>query len=192
VSAAAPPLGKTAGIAVAVTLAVALLGGGLTDIGPWYQGLRQPSWKPPDWAFGPAWTLLYGLTVAAAVIGVRAAAAGQERRRLVAAFLANALLNVMWSALFFYFRRPDWALAQVALLWLSVATLVLLSLRINGLAAWLLVPYLLWVAYAASINAAVVHLNRPFGSAPVKRSPHTDPTPPYDHSQQQVHHGRLV
>jgi tryptophan-rich sensory protein len=91
-----------------------------------------------------------------------AADRGRERGRLLAAYALNAALNIAWSWLFFRLRRPDWALAEVALLWLSIVLLMLLSARHSAAAAWLLLPYLLWVAFAASLNWGVVRLNAPF------------------------------
>jgi tryptophan-rich sensory protein len=141
---------------------VAGVGGLLTELGPWYAALQQPPWKPPDLWFGPAWTLIFTLT---AVAGARAWLAEPDtaaRRRLVAAFGLNGVLNVLWSGLFFKLRRPDWALAEVGLLWLSIVLLIVVSARSDHVAAWLLLPYLAWVAFAAALNLAVVQLNGPF------------------------------
>jgi benzodiazapine receptor len=140
---------------------VAVAGMRATELGPWYRALQQPWWQPPDWAFGPAWTTIYVLSAAAAV-RVWLRAAPPRRGQWLAALAANGALNVLWSWLFFKARRPDWALAEVALLWLSIVLLIALARRDDVLAAWLLVPYLLWVAFAASLNAAVVRLNAPF------------------------------
>jgi len=143
-------------------IAVAGLGGLATDLGPWYRALKQPPWQPPDAAFGPAWTLIYLLTAIAAVRVWRRAVSPRERTQWLAALAANGALNVFWSWLFFKARRPDWALAEVLLLWLSIVLLVVLARRHDAIAALLLVPYLLWVAFAASLNLAVVRLNGPF------------------------------
>ena len=150
-------------VAALAALAVALLGGLSTDIGDWYRQLRQPPWKPPDWLFGPVWTTIYALTAAAGVIGWRALDGSRPQRcMLLVAYAMNGFLNVLWSLLFFRLRRPDWALAEVGLLWASVALLVLLSWRAAPRAALLLLPYLAWVAFAAVLNAEVVRLNGPF------------------------------
>ena len=89
-------------------------------------------------------------------------AATARRAQWLAALGANGALNVFWSWLFFKARRPDWALAEVVLLWLSIVLLIALARRDDTAAALLLVPYLLWVAFAASLNLAVVRLNAPF------------------------------
>ena len=144
-------------------IAIAGLGGLATDLGPWYRSLKQPSWQPPDAAFGPAWSVIYLLTAIAAVRVWLRAAAPRQRTQWLAALAANGAINVVWSWLFFKARRPDWALAEVVLLWLSIVLLIVLARRHDVMAALLLVPYLLWVAFAASLNHAVVRLNGPFG-----------------------------
>ena len=143
-------------------IAIAGLGGLATDLGPWYRSLKQPSWQPPDAAFGPAWSVIYLLTAIAAVRVWLRACAGRERRPWLWALAATGAINVFWSWLFFKARRPDWALAEVVLLWLSIVLLIVLARRDDVVAALLLVPYLLWVAFAASLNFAVVRLNAPF------------------------------
>lgn len=145
----------------AVTM-VSLLGMLGTDLGPWYQGLKQPEWKPSDLWFGPAWTLIYVLSATAAVKAWFGFTAQRQRAWLIAAWTLNATLNVLWSWLFFRLRRPDWALAEVGWLWLSIVILIVLTARANHTAAWLLLPYLAWVGFAALLNLAVVRLNAPF------------------------------
>lgn len=143
-------------------LAVASLGATFTDLGPWYQSLRQPSWKPPDVLFGPAWTLIFALAAISAVIGWRNAPNQSSREWMVGLFALNGSLNVLWSLFFFRLQRPDWALVEVALLWLSILWLILVLGRYSKPASLLLVPYLLWVTFAAALNLAVVQLNGPF------------------------------
>jgi translocator protein len=148
--------------AVLGIVVVAGLGGAATELGPWYRALKQPSWQPPDAAFGPAWTVIYALTATAAVRVWLRASTARARSRWLGALFANGALNIFWSWLFFKAKRPDWALAEVALLWASIVVLIVLARRDDALAALLLVPYLLWVAFAASLNFAVVRLNGPF------------------------------
>lgn len=150
-------------LAALAALAVAALGGLMTDIGPWYRGLVKPSWQPPDLMFGPVWTLIYAC---AAIAGVRAwesAPSRAAREWMLALFALNGFLNVLWSLLFFRLRRPDWALWEVGPLWLSVLALVIVLGRWSPRAGWLLAPYLAWVAFAAVLNLAIVRLNGPFG-----------------------------
>ena len=142
--------------------AVAALGGLVTELGPWYYALRKPAWQPPDWLFGPAWTLIFGLAAIAGVLAWRGAASGRERRRVLLLFALNALLNVAWSWLFFRQQRPDWALYEVAALWLSIGALIVGLAPMSRTASALLVPYLAWVTFAAFLNYAIVARNAPF------------------------------
>lgn len=150
-------------IAAAAAVSVAVLGALMTDLGPWYAGLTQPSWKPPDWAFGPIWTTIFALASAAGVIGWRRAPARSDRSLVLMLFTANGFLNVFWSLLFFRLHRPDWALLEVPLLWLSVLALIVVLWRFARSAGALLVPYLIWVSIAALLNWQTVQLNGPFG-----------------------------
>jgi translocator protein len=152
-------------VAALAAAAVAALGTSVTDLGPWYQSLRKPSWQPPDWLFGPAWTVIFALTALAGALAWNAAPDGIARTRLLALFALNALLNVLWSELFFRLQRPGWALAEAVLLWLSVLLLVFSAGRHSRSAGWLLVPYLAWVSFAAALNLAVLHLNQPLPGA---------------------------
>ncbi|MEO8281710.1 MAG: TspO/MBR family protein [Ideonella sp.] len=143
---------------------VAVLGALMTDLGPWYMSLKQPAFKPPDWAFGPIWTTIFGLCAAAGVRGWRMAPSRVEREQMLLLFAANGFLNVFWSLLYFRLHRPDWSLFEVPFLWLSVLALILVLGRFARSAAWLLVPYLVWVAIAAWLNWQTVRLNGPFGA----------------------------
>jgi benzodiazapine receptor len=142
--------------------AVAALGALTTELGAWYYGLRKPQWQPPDWLFGPAWTLIFALAALAGVLYWRDRANRNERLQIIAAFALNAFLNTLWSLLFFRLKRPDWALDEVGFLWLSICLLIVLLARGSRIAAWLLVPYLAWVSFAAVLNWKIVQLNAPF------------------------------
>jgi translocator protein len=149
--------------AAAAAIVVASLGATMTDLGPWYQSLTKPSWQPPDWAFGPAWTVIFALAAISGVIAWRRAETDAQREWIIGLFAINGVLNILWSALFFRFHRPDWALYEVAFLWLSVLVLIITFSRYAKAASWLLVPYLAWVSFAALLNYEVVRLNGPFG-----------------------------
>jgi benzodiazapine receptor len=141
-----------------------LVAGGLaTPIGSWYRDLRKPSWQPPNWLFGPAWTILLGLAAWSAAIAWTAAPDAAGRRAVVILFAVNALFHFLWSPLFFALRRPDWALIEVVFLWASLVALIVGLAPISGFAALLIVPYFLWVSFAAALNHAIVRLNAPFG-----------------------------
>jgi len=158
-NALAPPPGRPILTAAAAAAVVAMIGLVMTDLGPWYLNLKMPPWKPPDALFGPAWTLIFAGAALAGAYGWRALPQSGARLALCGYFAINALLNIVWSALFFRLHRPDWALLEVGLLWLSIVLLMLTLWRGSRLATWLLLPYLLWVSYAAVLNLAVVRLN---------------------------------
>ncbi len=152
--------GRTLLAAAGAAALVACLGALVTRLDPWYYALVLPSWKPPDWLFGPAWTLIFGCAALSGYLSwTRADRDRAFQARLLALFTINGLLNIAWSALFFRLHRPDWALLEVVLLWVSILGLIVLSARKSIAAASLLVPYLAWVSFAAALNRAVVHLN---------------------------------
>lgn len=144
-------------------LVIAFLGGSMTDTGPWYQGLTKPAWQPPGWAFAPAWTIIFALAALSAAIAWRDAPTDADREWVIAMFAANGVLNVLWSGLFFTAQRPDWALFEVAILWISILVPIVVIGRYSRLASLLLLPYLAWVAFAAFLNYRVVQLTGPFG-----------------------------
>jgi translocator protein len=148
--------------AAGAAAAIGILGMLTTDLGPWYAGLHKPSWEPPDLLFGPVWTLIFGLTALSFILYWRQASDRNDRLEVVAAFVLNGFLNVLWSLLFFRFERPDWALYEVVLLWLSIVVMVVLVRRCSFAAAALLIPYLAWVAFASVLNFKIVQLNGPF------------------------------
>lgn len=148
-------------IAILLSLIVGGLGGAATEIGPWYFQLQKPSWQPPDWLFGPAWTTIYILT---SIAGVKAWRRADEvqRRYFMGALLLNLVLNLLWSLIFFTSQRPDIALIEVVPLWLSILLMVLLVRSYSPVSALLMLPYLGWVAFAAYLNWTIVTLNAPF------------------------------
>jgi tryptophan-rich sensory protein len=158
-----PPLWPGLPIAFALSLGVASVGASLTDIGPWYLALRQPDWKPPDIAFGPIWTTIFTLCAVSAWLAWYAAISRAERRVLLTVFAVNAVCNVLWSYLYFFLQRPDWALLEWVALWLSVLAVVVVLRRIRPAAGWMNLPYLIWVSAAGYLNLATVQLNGPFG-----------------------------
>jgi tryptophan-rich sensory protein len=145
--------------AAAWGIVVGGLGAALTGLGPWYYNLRKPSWQPPDWLFGPAWTLILTLAAVAGGIAWNRAGGHVSGAVLIALFVVNGTLNMGWSLLFFRLRHPDWALIEVVPLWLSIAAMIVGLAPASALASWLVVPYLLWVSFAAVLNWKIVQLN---------------------------------
>ena len=123
----------------------------------WYDGLDKPSFNPPSWVFGPVWTTLYLLMAVAAWLVWRSD--DRRRRTALALFGLQLALNAVWSPLFFGARRPGWALAELALLWVAVAATASWFWVIDRRAGALLVPYLAWVSFAAVLNFEIVRLN---------------------------------
>jgi benzodiazapine receptor len=146
-------------VAALTTLLVLGVGGWMTTVGPWYENLRKPSWNPPNWAFGPAWTIILGLAAWSGVLAWTNAPERSDQIVILVLFGINIVLHMLWSPLFFNLRRPDWALIEVPFLWLSIAALMLAVARFSALASWLLLPYLLWVSFAAYLNFSVWLMN---------------------------------
>lgn len=136
-----------------------------TDLSAWYYDLRKPSWKPSDVWFGPVWSTIFLLAAVALVLAWQSERATPEARtRLVLAYVVNAVCNVLWSYLFFRLRRPDWALVEVVVLWLSIVAMVWALWPLSKVGALLVAPYLVWVSFASVLNRAIVRLNGPFGT----------------------------
>jgi len=152
-------------IIAAILWAVILGGAGglLTDIGSWYRDLKKPSWQPPDWLFGPAWTIILGLAAWAAILSWDQTDNRSDQAILMAVYGANFLFHLLWSPLFFKYQRPDWALVEVVFLWLSVVAMLVITWSFTALAGAMILPYFLWVSFAAVLNTRIVQLNRPFG-----------------------------
>jgi len=148
--------------AALTALFVAVLGGTVTDTGPWYQSLEKPLWQPPDWLFPPAWTFIYATIVLSFVTAWAQTDERKAKDWLIGLFCLNGALNIFWSIFFFRLKRPDWALYENALLWLSVLVLVLYTWQLSRKASYLLLPCLAWVSFAAWLNYNVVRLNAPF------------------------------
>jgi tryptophan-rich sensory protein len=144
------------GFVAACTLAAS--SGAIFQPGGWYRNLNKPSWNPPDWLFPIAWTLLYAMIAVAGWLVWRTAGFGGAGAALAVYFL-QLVLNAGWSALFFGLRRPDWAFYEVIALWASILGCVVLFWPIHAGAAWLMVPYLLWVTFAAVLNAEIWRRN---------------------------------
>lgn len=149
-------------VAGLIALICAMVGGALTTIGPWYDSLKFPDWKPPDWVFPAVWTVVFTLTAVAAAIAWNAAPDETTRRALIIAFAINVVLNMAWSYVFFTLRRPDWALIEVAIFWISIVAVIAVASRSSTVAAALLAPYLVWVTIASALNLAIVRRNGPF------------------------------
>ncbi len=147
-------------VSILICFAAAGLGSLFTTpaLGGWYLTLRKPAWTPPNAVFGPVWSLLYlSMAVAAWLVWRRAGTPGA--RRALALFALQLLLNVAWSALFFSAHLPGAAFAEIVLLELAILAAIVAFRPVSRAAAWLLVPYLLWVGFAAALNYSIWRLN---------------------------------
>jgi tryptophan-rich sensory protein len=127
--------------------------------GPWYDGLAKPSWNPPKWLFPVAWTVLFGMIATAGWVAWRAAEGFAGAPWAFAFYFVQLALNAGWSALFFGMKRMDLAFAEVGLLFLAILATVIGFFAVSATAGWLMVPYLLWVAFAARLNHKIWKLN---------------------------------
>jgi translocator protein len=143
---------------IAVCLGAAGLGSLLTTpaLRPWYAGLSKPRWTPPNWLFGPVWTILFIAMAIAAWLVWRKVCLTAAPMQL---FLLQLLLNVAWSALFFRLESPGLAFAEIVMLWFAILATLIEFWKTVPAAGWLLLPYLLWVSYAVALNFSIWRLN---------------------------------
>ena len=139
---------------------MAALGGVATSrsVGDWYDSLERAPWNPPSWVFGPAWTVLYLLMAVAAWLVAREGLGDSAVQLALTLYAIQLVLNLSWSVLvFFGLRRPGVGLVVIVALFIAVLATAIAFSAVSPTAAWLLAPYLLWVAFAASLNAWIDH-----------------------------------
>jgi tryptophan-rich sensory protein len=145
-------------------IAVCLLTGALgslatsTSVNSWYVELSKPTWTPPSWVFGPAWTLLYIMMAVAAWLVWRKGYTADVRFALTL-FGVQLLVNGLWSYLFFGLRWPGGALVNIAVLWVAIAATAIAFARVSQPATWLMIPYLAWVSFAMTLNLEIWRRN---------------------------------
>ena len=123
----------------------------------WYVGIQKPLWNPPNWIFGPIWTLLYILMGCSLFLILKTAAS--NKRLALALFLTQLALNFFWSPIFFNLHELGWALLTIVALWGLIIITIFAFATIHKTAAWLLVPYVCWVSFAALLNLSIWQLN---------------------------------
>jgi translocator protein len=130
-----------------------------TGTGSWYAQLEKPAFQPPGWLFGPVWTVLYILMAVAAfliwkkgwnTIGVKTA---------LTFYLVQLILNALWSFSFFQMESPALGLINITLLLIALIATTIRFFRINEVSGYMLIPYIIWVIFATSLNAAILLLN---------------------------------
>jgi tryptophan-rich sensory protein len=135
----------------------------------WYAQLIKPSLNPPAWIFGPVWVTLFTLMGVALFLVWRTGLQRQDVRRALALFVGQLLLNISWSIIFFGLRNPGAAFAEIIILWFVILATIIAFIKISKPAAWLLVPYIVWVSFAGYLNGAIWALNQP--STPPQHTP---------------------
>lgn len=151
---------KTYAFWIFLTEAVGVLAGWLTraDVKRFAAEVIQPAWSPPDMVFPIVWTILYALMgIGAARIDLSQTSA--ERTRGLQIYLVQLAVNFFWTLIFFYWQAFGFALIWLALLWGLILAMILAFREVDRLAAWLQLPYFLWVSFAGCLNAAILLLN---------------------------------
>lgn len=129
------------------------------SVSTWYPKLIIPPFAPPSWVFGPVWTILYLLMGISLFLVLEKGMDRPEVKQGISLFALQLGLNVLWSFLFFGLQSPFLALIGILLLWGSIAATLLQFLKISRPAAYLLIPYLIWVTIATGLNTAILLLN---------------------------------
>ena len=148
---------------LAVCIAIPLLTGGISgwltahEIKGWYAALQKPFFNPPNYVFGPVWTALY-LAMGVSLYRV-VRHTSSYRQKAVTIFGIQLVLNFLWSIIFFKLHMVGLAAADIVLMWLAILAMIITFARMDKPAAWLQVPYLLWVSFATALNFAILHLN---------------------------------
>ncbi len=125
----------------------------------WYETLNRPSFNPPNWIFGPVWTSLY-ILMGISLFLIWKQNPSKQRNLALTVFLIQMILNFCWSFIFFYYHSIGFALIEIIILWISIAVMLVLFYKIKPLAAYLNIPYILWVTFATILNANYFLLNR--------------------------------
>jgi tryptophan-rich sensory protein len=144
---------------LAVSFAAAAVGGlASTNAGDFYQQLTRPAWAPPSWLFAPAWTVLYLLMAVSAWLVWREGGFRRARSAL-GLFLIQLAVNALWTWLFFVWRQGALAFGEILVLWVLIVCTIIAFWRVRAIAAVLLVPYLVWVTFAAALTYVVWRRN---------------------------------
>jgi benzodiazapine receptor len=162
--AAARSLWKEIGLTLLFILVCQLAGaiGSLAtqaSLSTWYEALAKPSFNPPSWVFAPVWTTLYTLMGIAAYLVWRRGWHRQDVKRALGVFAVQLVLNAAWSLVFFGLQAPLGGLVVIVLLLAAIVLTMRAFFPLSRTAGWLLVPYVLWVAFATVLNGSIWLLN---------------------------------
>ncbi len=131
----------------------------LSSIQTWYMFLNKPSFNPPNWIFGPVWTVLYALMGVSLYLIWNKGLKSNKTKNALKIFFVQLAFNFLWSIVFFGLHNPLLALIVITFLWASILYTILLFKKISQIAAFLLFPYILWVSFAVLLNLFIVLLN---------------------------------
>ena len=129
------------------------------SINTWYVTLNKPWFNPPNWIFGPVWTLLYLMMGIAFYMIWKSEAVNAVKQTAVILFAAQLLVNFLWSLIFFYLKQPGWAMIDIILMWILIVATIFSFGKISSTAAWLMLPYICWVSFAMILNFYLWKLN---------------------------------
>lgn len=148
-------------VSIGVCFLVAFIGSALTlsSIPTWYSTLNKPIFSPPNWIFGPVWTFLYLLMGISLYIIWNKNLRNKNKEKAMKTFILQLILNLLWSLVFFGLHQPLLAFITIVILWISIFVTIKYFYRISKPAAYLLIPYLLWVSFASLLNLFIVGLN---------------------------------
>ena len=147
-------------VSIALPLGIGAVAGIFTAqaVPEWYATLNRPSFSPPNWLFGPVWTTLY-ILMGISLYLIWKQDKSKERDLAILSFIIQLTLNFAWSFIFFYFNRIGLALIEIILLWLGIIVMLIQFYKIKPVAAYINIPYLLWVSFASILNASYYLLN---------------------------------
>lgn len=147
---------------IGVCFLAAAVGSAFTTgaIDTWYATLNKPFFSPPNWVFGPVWTLLYLLMGIALYLVWVANGDKKAKRQGLTFFFIQLVFNVLWSILFFGLKSPSLAFVEIIILWIAIFLTIRSFFKISKLAGWFLIPYIAWVSLASILNLSIVLLNR--------------------------------
>lgn len=130
-----------------------------SSVSTWYQSLVKPSFTPPNWIFGPVWIILYLLMGIALYLVWGKGFKNKGVKIAVYIFILQLILNLLWSFLFFGLNNPLYAFIEIIVLWILILINIILFYRISKTSAYLLLPYIFWVTFAAVLNFTILLLN---------------------------------
>ncbi len=147
-------------LCILIPLAIGAISGIATSSGlnDWYMTLNKPVFNPPGYIFGPVWTVLY-ILMGVSLYLIWQSPVSEQRTRAIALFAIQLFLNFWWSFFFFKFQLLGVAFLEIILIWMSIVAMIYAFYRIHKPAAYLQIPYLLWVSFASVLNGAIWWLN---------------------------------